>query len=329
MTKNKIGLKLANGEFYPVLEDGASARKRLVVTTVQDGQRSVQIDLYRGAGPTIIDAAYIGSLVIENIPLAPRGEPDIRLDLGLSADGTLEAFAENVASGERQSLSVSLESLAEEEKYEIPDFRFEEEATDQLPEEESAPLEEEPAWSAPRREAEGEGLLARASGVRPEEEAGAPRSRKPLYIALAVLAAILVALGLAYLVYSLGMSRNGGAVMAEEPAAAPAVIPVEPAPAPPAPAPAPAAAATPAPAAASTPAPAPVPAPAPAAAPAKPAPAAKQPGVNYTIRWGDTLWDLAYAYYRNPWLYPKIAKANGIKNPDYIISGRKIYIPPR
>ena len=50
---------------------------------------------------------------------------------------------------------------------------------------------------------------------------------------------------------------------------------------------------------------------APAAAPAKPAPAAKQPGVNYTIRWGDTLWDLAYAYYRNPWLYPRIAKANG------------------
>lgn len=322
MTKNKIGLKLANGEFYPVLEDGASARKRLVVTTVQDGQRSVQIDLYRGAGPTIIDAAYIGSLVIENIPLAPRGEPDIRLDLGLSADGTLEAFAENVASGDRQSLSVSLESLAEEEKYEIPDFRFEEEATDQLPEE-AGSLEEEPAWSAPRREAEGEGLLARASGVGTEEEAGAPRSRKPLYIALAVLAAILVALGLAYLVYSLGMSRNGGAVMTEEPAAAPAVIPVEPAPAPPAPAPA--AAAAPAPAEA----PAPVAAPAPAAAPAKPAPAAKQPGVNYTIRWGDTLWDLAYAYYRNPWLYPKIAKANGIKNPDYIISGRKIYIPPR
>ncbi|MCL2130010.1 MAG: LysM peptidoglycan-binding domain-containing protein, partial [Treponema sp.] len=52
-------------------------------------------------------------------------------------------------------------------------------------------------------------------------------------------------------------------------------------------------------------------------------------GVNYRIRWGDTLWDIAAAFYRNPWLYPRIARFNNIRNPDLIISGTTIRIPPR
>ncbi|MDR2102110.1 MAG: LysM peptidoglycan-binding domain-containing protein, partial [Treponema sp.] len=52
-------------------------------------------------------------------------------------------------------------------------------------------------------------------------------------------------------------------------------------------------------------------------------------GFRYTIRWGDTLWDIAEAFYRNPWLYPRIARFNNIRNPDRIISGTTIRIPPR
>jgi nucleoid-associated protein YgaU len=52
-------------------------------------------------------------------------------------------------------------------------------------------------------------------------------------------------------------------------------------------------------------------------------------GVSYRIRRGDTLWDISSTYYRNPWLYPVIAKANGIRNPDLIIAGARIFIPER
>ena len=47
----------------------------------------------------------------------------------------------------------------------------------------------------------------------------------------------------------------------------------------------------------------------------------------YKIKWGDTLWDIANAYYKNPWKYKFIARYNGIKNPDQIISGTIIYLP--
>jgi nucleoid-associated protein YgaU len=52
-------------------------------------------------------------------------------------------------------------------------------------------------------------------------------------------------------------------------------------------------------------------------------------GVAYKIRWGDTLWDISEAFYRNPWLYPVIVRRNRIRNANLIVSGTEITIPAR
>ena len=49
--------------------------------------------------------------------------------------------------------------------------------------------------------------------------------------------------------------------------------------------------------------------------------------ITYKIKWGDTLWDISAAYYKNPWRYKKIARYNGIKNPNHIVAGTTIKIP--
>lgn len=61
--------------------------------------------------------------------------------------------------------------------------------------------------------------------------------------------------------------------------------------------------------------------------PREPEPVPKSENVFYRIKWGDTLWDLAETYYRDPWKYSYIARYNDIKNPNLIIAGRYLVIP--
>lgn len=336
----QIGIRLADGKFYPILDEGDAIKKRLVLTTVKDEQTSVQIDVYRGSKDILEERSYIGSLVIENIPARPKGEPDIRLDLGLDDEGNLSAYAKELVSGEHQALSVSLKDLSEEEKYEIPDFDFQEDDSlgagdfdlgDVSGGSSGGDYSEDNPFAESETPVTGANTLTRIEEDyrydEPEDAAkDEPKTkRSPLVPILLSIAALLLILALAFVIFKCSADKQPAPPLSAAPAAQ---APVAQAPAPvPAPAPAPAPAATPAPA----PAPAATPAPAPAASPA-PAPAAtatQAGGVQHKIRWGDTLWDISIAYYRTPWLYGKIAKANNIKNPDLIISGTTIIIPPR
>src|SRR5512135_3496824 len=50
--------------------------------------------------------------------------------------------------------------------------------------------------------------------------------------------------------------------------------------------------------------------------------------VNYTVRKGDTLWDISGSHLKNPFSWPDIWKVNPfIKDPDLIYPGQKIKIP--
>lgn len=122
----KIGIKVADGSFYPILDEGIAHKKRLVLTTVKDNQESVQIDLYKGRGEEMADAAYVGSLLIENISPDTQGNAEVELVVGVDEEGNLESIAEDKSSGARQSLSVGLKDLDESGLYEVPDFSFEE-----------------------------------------------------------------------------------------------------------------------------------------------------------------------------------------------------------
>lgn len=49
----------------------------------------------------------------------------------------------------------------------------------------------------------------------------------------------------------------------------------------------------------------------------------------YTIQRGDTLWSLCKKFYGDPTLYPKLAQANNIPNPDLIYTGNTLVIPDK
>lgn len=129
MENSYIGIRLADGRFFPIFEQDHIGRKRLVLTTVTDKQASVKIDLYRGIGEEMREAEYVGTLVIQNVEEGPAGEPEISLILGRDAEGNLNATASDEKSGEYESLSVSLEPEAPVEA-ESGDFELDEDAFD-------------------------------------------------------------------------------------------------------------------------------------------------------------------------------------------------------
>jgi len=346
-----IGIKIANGEFYSIIEENSQVKKRLVLTTVHNKQQSVQIDLYRSSAGSMADAFYVGSLVLENIKPRPKGEPSIELVIASDSSGNITADAVDLdASGERQTLNVSLKSMEEENLgADLPDFEFDN--ADKVPN----GLYEKPDESS--------------------EEKG-KKGFPWLLVILAALVLTAVAL-LLWLFFFQGVNpvsaltkpaapvsqsrpAESGAPAAEsttqttqttQSATAPAAQTTTPAAQTTAPAaqsttqtaqpgaPAQSASAP----AVQTPPPviqSPAQAPASAALPNRqrpPAPVASynvpsvipKEGVSYRIRYGDTLWDIADAFYRNPWLYTRIALFNKIRNPDLIISGTTIIVPPR
>lgn len=306
-----IGIKIANGEFYPILEEGTSVKKRLILTTVHDGQESVQIDLYKSESKSMSDAEYIGSLVIEHIAPKPKGEPSIEMTITSrdSEELIAEAVDLDVPDGaERHQLTVSLKALEQSDTYDLPDFELD-------------THEEQPPA----------GLYERASAIREQEEQKKPFPLIPILIgaAIVIVAALLVYL---FVFNSKGSQRDqqpSVAVQTTSPVVTEPAKEPEPSPA----------------ATAEEQKPAVVvevspPAPAAEAKPARtrpPAPVSSykvplsipKEGAPYKIRWGDTLWDISEAFYRNPWLYPRIARFNKIRNPDLIISGTTIRIPPK
>jgi molecular chaperone DnaK (HSP70) len=87
-----IGIKLADGSFYPVLEEGVPKTKKLTLTTVRDNQESVHIILVRGDSGG--DLSFIRELFLSGLESAPGGNPDITLTLSLNKDLLLSARLE-------------------------------------------------------------------------------------------------------------------------------------------------------------------------------------------------------------------------------------------
>jgi hypothetical protein len=310
-----IVIKIANGEVYSIIEENSTVKKRLILTTVHDKQRSVQIDLYKSYTKTMADALYIGSLVVENIQPKPKGEPSIELVISSSSSGDITADAidlDTSSRGEHQVLSVSLKSLDEDNReLDLPDFELENQ--------ESPPT----------------GLYERAGKIQKSRESKGFPILPVIFIGLGVIFLILilwffVLRNLGIFPATLPFEKTGTGKISTTPASPPAAQ------TPPPPVQAPAAqtpAAPPliqAPAAQTTPRQA-----APRVRPPAPVSSYKVPsvippdGAPYRIRWGDTLWDISEAFYRNPWLYPRIARFNNIRNPNLIISGTTIRVPPK
>ncbi len=117
-----IGIKLADGSFYPVLEDNTPSEKELELTTAHNNQTKVMVDLYRSATGSMDDAEYVDSLQIENLVAHPNGETDIKFTVSLDEDNQLSARIVDSETGNESNTTITLVSRTLEERLITDDY---------------------------------------------------------------------------------------------------------------------------------------------------------------------------------------------------------------
>ena len=114
--------------------------KTQIFSTAADNQTSVEIHVLQGERPMAADCKTLGRFILDGIPPAPRGVPQIEVTFDIDANGILNVSAKDKATGKEQSIRIEAQSgLSEEEierlKREAEEHRAEDERKRKLIEE--------------------------------------------------------------------------------------------------------------------------------------------------------------------------------------------------
>lgn len=77
-----------------------------VFSTAADNQTSVEIHVVQGERPLAIDNRTLGRFILDGIPPAPRGVPQIEVTFDIDANGILNVKAKDKSSGKEQSIKI-------------------------------------------------------------------------------------------------------------------------------------------------------------------------------------------------------------------------------
>lgn len=169
-----VGIKLADGSFYPVMEEGSAQQKTLQLTTAHNNQTCVMVDMYRSSNCSMDDAEYIDTLKIENLVAHPNGEPSIAFDVGLDENGELTASINDPETGASSNSAITLVSRTVEERLQADNYTISK--TENLMENTEKTGAED--TSKVKAAGAGMGLLAAAAVIRQKQEEEAQAQAK-------------------------------------------------------------------------------------------------------------------------------------------------------
>jgi molecular chaperone DnaK len=81
-------------------------KKTEIFTTAADNQTSVEINILQGERPMAQDNRSLGRFILDGIPPAPRGVPQIEVTFDIDANGILSVTAKDKATGKSQSIRI-------------------------------------------------------------------------------------------------------------------------------------------------------------------------------------------------------------------------------
>jgi molecular chaperone DnaK len=112
VTPLTLSVETLGGVATPLIERNTTipSRKSQVFSTASDSQPQVEINVLQGERPMASDNKSLGKFVLDGIPPAPRGVPQIEVTFDIDANGILKVTALDKATNRSQHITITASS---------------------------------------------------------------------------------------------------------------------------------------------------------------------------------------------------------------------------
>ncbi len=109
VTPLSLGVETLGGVMTPLITKNTTipTSKSEVFSTAADNQTSVEVHVLQGERPLARDNKSLGRFILEGVPPAPRGVPQIEVTFDTDASGILTVTAKDKASGKSQEIRIT------------------------------------------------------------------------------------------------------------------------------------------------------------------------------------------------------------------------------
>ncbi len=118
VTPLSLGVETLGGVFTAIIEKNTTipTKKSQVFSTSEDNQNLVRIHVLQGERPIAADNMTLGRFELVDIPVAPRGVPQIEVTFDIDSDGVVNVSAKDLGTGKKQEIGLSASSGLSEEQ---------------------------------------------------------------------------------------------------------------------------------------------------------------------------------------------------------------------
>ncbi len=112
-----LGIETLGGVATKLVERNTTipSSKSQIFSTAADNQTSVEIHIVQGERPMASDNKSLGRFILDGVPPAPRGIPQVEVTFDVDANGILNVKAQDKASGKVQSIRIEASSGLKDE----------------------------------------------------------------------------------------------------------------------------------------------------------------------------------------------------------------------